>query len=91
MLAVSIPAGALFYGTTRRRADVLFDEPLRKRVEELAERMHELYRQRETPEASYAPRCEQCSLIEVCLPRRQRDASCYLRDRLRQALEETAE
>jgi CRISPR-associated exonuclease Cas4 len=77
--------------TTRRRIDVPCDEPLRKLVEELAVRMHELYRQGTTPEASYAPRCEQCSLIEVCLPRRKRDANRYLRDSLRQALEETAE
>jgi CRISPR-associated exonuclease Cas4 len=91
MLAVSVPRGALFYGTTRRRIDVPFDEPLRNLVEELAGRMHELYRQRKTPEASYAPRCEQCSLIEVCLPRRKRDANRYLRDNLRQELEETAE
>jgi CRISPR-associated exonuclease Cas4 len=91
MLAVSVPRGALFYGTTRRRIDVPFDEPLRKLVEKVAERMHELYRQGKTPEANYAPRCEQCSLIEVCLPRRKRDANRYLRDRLRQALEETAE
>jgi CRISPR-associated exonuclease Cas4 len=91
MLAVSVPRGALFYGTTRRRIDVQCDEPLRSLVEELAERMHELYRRGKTPEASYAPRCEQCSLIEVCLPRRKRDANHYLRDSLRQALEETAE
>jgi CRISPR-associated exonuclease Cas4 len=91
MLAVSVPQGALFYGTTRRRIDVPCDGQLRKLVEELAERMHELYRQGKTPEASYAPRCEQCSLIEVCLPRRKRDANRYLRDSLRRALEETAE
>jgi len=29
MLAVLVPAGALFYGKTRRRQDVAFDSPLR--------------------------------------------------------------
>lgn len=88
MLAVAIPAGALFYGTTRRRTDVVFDELLRRTVEELAERMHALYRQGKTPAAVYAPRCQQCSLVEVCLPREKRDANRYLRSRLRQAQEE---
>ncbi|MDR3723461.1 MAG: CRISPR-associated protein Cas4 [Terracidiphilus sp.] len=88
MLAVSIPAGALFYGTTRRRTDVAFDAALRTLVEDLAGRMHTLYRLGKTPEAVYAPRCEQCSLMELCLPRRTRSASRYLRDRLRQAMEE---
>src|SRR5580698_3564145 len=65
MLDLSIPGGALFYGTTRRRLDVAFDETLRHEVERLAERMHDLYRRQCTPIVEYAPKCENCSLIEV--------------------------
>ena len=36
MLLVSIPHGAIFYGRTRRRFDVTFDDALRKETEEAA-------------------------------------------------------
>src|SRR5947207_5882770 len=36
MLGLPAPAGALFYGRTRRRAEVVFDETLRRRTEAVA-------------------------------------------------------
>ena len=87
MLDLTIPCGALFYGTTRRRLDVVFDETLRHEVERLAERMHDLYRRRCTPIVAYAPKCDNCSLLEVCLPKQRKDASGYLLSNIRAALE----
>jgi CRISPR-associated exonuclease Cas4 len=43
MLDVDIPAGALFYGKTRRRQDVVFDSDLRRETEDAAQRFHELF------------------------------------------------
>ena len=37
-----MPAGALFYGVTRRRLDVSFDVALRERVETVAGELHAL-------------------------------------------------
>lgn len=91
MLGCSIPTGALFYGTTRRRLDVPFDDALRRQVEELALRMHSLYRQGLTPHAEEMAKCRNCSLAEVCLPRRNRKASAYVKRRIRNALEEMPE
>jgi CRISPR-associated exonuclease Cas4 len=88
MLGCSIPDGALFYGTTRRRLDVVFDKDLRGEVERLAKRMHDLYRKQSTPFAEYAPKCRNCSLIEVCLPQQSRDANRYLLSGIQAALEE---
>jgi len=65
---VAINSGALFYGKNRRRTQVPFDAQLRSRTEALAVRMHELYAARATPRAIYAPKCENCSLIERCMP-----------------------
>jgi CRISPR-associated exonuclease Cas4 len=65
---VEIPAGALFYGTTRRRSQVAFDDGLRARTEALARRMHELYVARITPPAVYEKKCESCSLKQRCMP-----------------------
>lgn len=69
MLSVTIEAGALFYGTTRRRKEIPFDAPLRAQTEGLARRMHELYSARITPPPVYAKKCERCSLYDRCLPR----------------------
>lgn len=69
MLGVAIPAGALFYGQTRRRLDVLFDEDLRRETEETARLAHELIVSGRTPPPLYAKRCESCSLMTECLPK----------------------
>jgi CRISPR-associated exonuclease Cas4 len=86
MLGLSIPSGALFYGSTRRRMDVGFDETLRQEVKRLAVRMHDLYRRRCTPIVEYAPKCDKCSLLEVCLPKQRKDANRYLFSSIRAAV-----
>lgn len=68
MLGVKVPSGAIFYGQPRRRVEVDFAVRLRAETEALAQHMHELYASRITPSAEYAPKCEQCSLLQVCLP-----------------------
>jgi CRISPR-associated exonuclease Cas4 len=69
MLSVSVPNGAIFYGRTRRRLDVSFDEALRKETEEAAEQAHKLIASGITPSAIYEKRCKSCSLIGECLPK----------------------
>lgn len=69
MSGAVIRAGALFYGTNRRRTEVRMDDALRGRTEELARRMHQLYSAGTTPPAVYAKKCDRCSLYERCLPR----------------------
>jgi CRISPR-associated exonuclease Cas4 len=81
MLRVEIPAGALFYGTTRRRTDVAFGLTLRARTEASAARLHEILRGGITPSARREPKCESCSLLNLCLPEAlgpRRSASRYL-------------
>jgi CRISPR-associated exonuclease Cas4 len=71
MLGTDIPAGALFYGATRRRQDVAFDAALRQSTREAARRFHELVDSGRTPRAAYdAAKCEACSLLPICLPKR---------------------
>jgi len=81
MLGVAIPGGALFYGQTRRRLDVDFDEALRQETEETARRAHELITSGRTPPPVYEKRCESCSLMADCLPRtiqKRRSVKNYL-------------
>jgi CRISPR-associated exonuclease Cas4 len=69
MVSTVIDRGALFYGKTRRRLDVVFDEALRRETELLATRMHELYRKGVTPRVAYeSRRCDRCSLLPICIP-----------------------
>lgn len=75
MLCCPIPQGALFYGETRRRTSVLFDEALRQQVTALTQEMHALYRRGNTPKAAVSKSCNACSLKEYCLPHLSRTAS----------------
>jgi len=82
MLNVSIPAGALFYGKTRRRLDVAFDEALRQETEVAAIKTHELIEGGTTPSPVYAKRCESCSLMTECMPKtiqKKRTVESYLK------------
>jgi len=82
MLNVHIPAGALFYGKTRRRLDVEFDEVLRKETEEAAEKTRELIESVQTPKPVYSKRCESCSLMAECMPKtiqKKRSVQSYLK------------
>lgn len=69
MLKVRVATGALFFGQTRRRLEVAFDDGLRRRTETAAERLHEIIRSRETVKARYDKKCDSCSLSNVCLPK----------------------
>jgi len=81
MLGVAVPDGALFYGQTRRRLDVRFDEVLRQEMAQAAEQARSLIDSGKTPKPVYAKRCENCSLLAECLPRtieKKRSVKSYL-------------
>lgn len=68
MLKVSIAAGALFYGETRRRVDVIFDSELRELTEDVAEKVRALLMAGLTPPPVLTKGCRACSLVDVCRP-----------------------
>ncbi len=70
MLTISVPSGAIFYGRTRRRLDVSFGESLRQETEDAAKRARQLIASGITPPPVYEKRCESCSLIGECLPKK---------------------
>lgn len=69
MLNIKIPCGAIFYGKTRRRFDVQFDEALRNKTKEAAKQLHIFIKAGSTPPPVYTPKCKSCSFIDVCLPK----------------------
>lgn len=69
MLKVNIPAGALFYGATRRRQEVTLTPELRALTESTTIKLHELMATGATPPPLYnTAKCGRCSLLEICRP-----------------------
>ncbi len=89
MLGVSIAEGALFYGKEQRRVPVTLDDELRALTADAAFRLHRLLREGITPPAVREPKCERCSLLELCLPQamtRRRSAQRFLTANLHRLL-----
>jgi len=85
MLGLEVPAGALFYGQTRRRLPVLFDGALKNLTRATAEAVHALFASGRTPPPIQGGGrlCRSCSLAAECLPDKLgKSAEGYL-DRLR--------
>lgn len=68
MLGQPVLRGAIFYGEPRRRLQVTFSPQLRARTETLAAEMHRLHLSGDTPPATPGSHCQNCSLINLCLP-----------------------
>lgn len=69
MLGTPVPAGALFYAKTGRRDTLQLDAALRADTEAAAAQFHELMAAGLTPSPEPGPRCDQCSIEPLCLPR----------------------
>ena len=69
MLNIEIGEGALFYGQTRRREDVFFDERLRTETEDIAGKVRALIASGITPKPEYSKKCDKCSLLDLCMPK----------------------
>ena len=85
MLGLEVSEGALFYGQSRRRLPVVFDEALRSLTGTTAEAVHNLFVSNRTqpPVQSAGRPCRSCSLAAECLPDKLgQSANGYL-DRLR--------
>ena len=68
MFGCLIPEGCLFYGETRRRERIVLDDSLRDKVENLTQRMHQLFESQAMPRAIRSSHCKRCSLMDICLP-----------------------
>ncbi len=66
MLGTAIPAGALFYGTIRRRKEISFDAGLRQQVTDTAAAIRAMLESETLPPVRECPHCTGCSLREYC-------------------------
>ncbi len=67
-LGVTIDSAQLFYGQKKRRTEVAIDAGLRELTMAKIARLRQMIQFAETPPAVRLPKCDKCSLIELCLP-----------------------
>ncbi|MBF0522249.1 MAG: CRISPR-associated protein Cas4 [Candidatus Omnitrophica bacterium] len=87
MLKNKIENGAIFYGKTRHRLEVVFNDALRQETEDVAQRVHEFIRAGLTPKPVYSKKCESCSLVDACKPKALEQAASVMRY-LKEAIKE---
>lgn len=70
MFGRPVPEGALFYGATRRRTVVAFDDTLRTLTARVATETRTMIAANRTPPPVQMPACKHCSLADTCRPGR---------------------
>ena len=68
MFCTDINYGYIYYGETRHRLKVDFDDEIRNEVVKLFEEMHLYYRRGYTPKVIISKKCNACSLKDLCVP-----------------------
>jgi CRISPR-associated exonuclease Cas4 len=63
-----VPRGAIFYGQTRKRLDVVIDNVLRQRTLDVIMNCRTMIESGITPRAAREKKCERCSMLNLCLP-----------------------
>lgn len=91
MLDLRIGQGSLYYGKTRHRKGVEFNEDLREETERTSLQVHQLFLAGITPAAECGPKCKSCSLRDLCVPQSRSQynrASNYLDRMIESAISE---
>ena len=68
MTGQSVPRGAIYHASSRRRREVIFDPPLRERLAKLIPQLRRLLQSEVLPPPVADARCRHCSLHSSCLP-----------------------
>jgi len=68
MLCVTIPAGAIYHASSRRRREVVIDTALRDVTENTVASVRRMIDQRVLPPPVNDERCRACSLKDICQP-----------------------
>jgi len=69
MFACKIERGSVFHAASKRRREIELIAELRALTEQAITDLRALFESGVVPAAKFEPRCEECSLYEICLPR----------------------
>lgn len=68
MLGVQVPAGAIFYGASKRRREVVFTRGLRDDTIRAAKEILAMLLSARPPPTEFGLKCAECSLKDLCMP-----------------------
>jgi CRISPR-associated exonuclease Cas4 len=68
MFAHEVPRGFIYHAASKRRREVSFDPRLREETAATINAVREMLAAGQVPAANLAPRCDGCSLRNVCIP-----------------------
>jgi len=94
MIGVRLNEGALFYGKTRRRKTIIFNDELRTQTKNAAKRLHELISKGTTPSPIYTQKCRRCSFYDLCKPKffsKKHNVEQYIKRMLTKSIEDDGE
>jgi CRISPR-associated exonuclease Cas4 len=74
MFQTNISRGFIYHASSKKRREVVIDETLRTETIRTIEIVRELLAHETIPKAQYKPRCEGCSLYNICLPKLSDDS-----------------
>lgn len=69
MMGRTVASGSLWYGKTRHRLAVVFDEELRAKTLATIDSVRTMLQSEQTPLPIYDKRCKACSLVDICEPK----------------------
>lgn len=69
MTGRTVASGSLWYGKTRHRLAVVFDEELRVKTLATIDSVRTMLQSGQTPLPIYDKRCKACSLVDICEPK----------------------
>jgi CRISPR-associated exonuclease Cas4 len=68
MLNCAIPTGAIYHAASKRRREVTLDANLRSQTQQTIIAIRQLFVTQQLPPPVNDQRCEDCSLIDACMP-----------------------
>lgn len=68
MFGMAVTEGCIYHAASKRRRKVVFDAKLRSETLQTIEAVRRLLAEEHVPPAVLKPRCDGCSLRDVCLP-----------------------
>lgn len=68
MLLCPVDKGYLFYDSLKRRVDVMITKEYKDKVIHVIKQMQDFYVRKHTPKVETGKFCQQCSLLNICVP-----------------------
>lgn len=91
LFSTTINYGYIYYGKTKRRVKVDFNDALRQKVLSCLSEMTNYLNKKYTPKVKYSKKCKNCSLIELCLPKTyNKNVNNYIESSLKEFEDEKA-